>query len=576
MFGKKDKNNVPDTDIQDNLTEEESTKDENVESSSNVNNDDVVFTNDDLNDESLKPKWFLSSYFLAALVIAVPFSVMGGPVVFLIVLVITVGLLILQGKENKKLLDNIKNKMILANEKYINSVPLAEKELESINNNIKEKEINLESISNNINSLKDELSELEKTKSDKMNFINEYNSKKEDYDNLEAKLKELEDSLAEVMAIKADKDLAKEELREIENNIKNAKNELVETNEEVLLQSFGLYEPKYAFENSEEYMDRLRDVRADQKDMIRDKSGVSYSTSWTVDGSRQKGKVMTNKNIQAAFKLFNAECDIVINKVTYRNIESSEKRIRRSFEQVNNLYAPVLVSLKRDYLNSKVDELYLYFEYLQKKQEEKEEQAMIREQMREEAKIQKEIEAEKKKIAKEKAHFHTELSRLQDTMPEEDNERAIWEAKIAELKAEIERLTENEKDVLNKENNAKAGYVYIISNIGSFGENVYKIGVTRRLDPMERVNELGSASVPFKFDVHAMIFSEDCFSLETALHKAFTDKRVNKANMRKEFFNVTLDEIKEEVEKNFNKTVEYTKYAEAMEYRQSLKIAAQN
>lgn len=193
--------------------------------------------------------------------------------------------------------------------------------------------------------------------------------------------------------------------------------------------------------------------------------------------------------------------------------------------------------------------------------------------MREEAKVQKEIEKEKKKIEKEKIHFNTELDRLKENIPSENEEKSIWEAKIAELEAKIKELQEVEEDVLNKEKNTRAGYVYIISNIGSFGENIYKIGLTRRLDPMERVNELGDASVPFKFDVHATIFSEDAPALENALHKAFEDRRVNKVNNRKEFFNVTLDEIKEVVEKNFDKTVEYTKYAEAMEYRQSLKLA---
>ena len=145
--------------------------------------------------------------------------------------------------------------------------------------------------------------------------------------------------------------------------------------------------------------------------------------------------------------------------------------------------------------------------------------------------------------------------------------------KIKELKTKLSQLDKDRENVLERENNTRAGYVYVISNIGAFGENVYKIGMTRRLEPMERVNELGSASVPFKFDVHAMIFSDDAPALENALHQHFKDRSVNKINFRKEFFNVTLEEVQDVVTKSHNKIVEFTKLAEALEYRQSLAIA---
>lgn len=127
-------------------------------------------------------------------------------------------------------------------------------------------------------------------------------------------------------------------------------------------------------------------------------------------------------------------------------------------------------------------------------------------------------------------------------------------------------------DIDYRQANMRAGYVYIVSNIGSFGENVYKIGMTRRLDPQERIDELGGASVPFKFDVHAMIFSDDAPALEAALHRAFEDKKVNIVNQRREFFNVTLDEIKDVVKKNFDKTVEFIDIPDAEQYRVSMKM----
>lgn len=115
--------------------------------------------------------------------------------------------------------------------------------------------------------------------------------------------------------------------------------------------------------------------------------------------------------------------------------------------------------------------------------------------------------------------------------------------------------------------------MYIISNIGAFGENVYKIGMTRRLDPQERIDELGDASVPFNYDVHAMIFTDDAPKLEAALHSAFEDKKLNKINPRREFFKVTLEDVKTVVRKNFDKTVEWIDVPEAEQYRQSVLLS---
>lgn len=538
--------------------------------------DDAVFSKEDFENLDSNKKWYLSNKVIIPLIIALPASVFAGPVVFMVLLCTLLIFLILISKEYSKSFVFIKEKMFEANKIYSEDIPKAKDELNSLKTDIGINKTNLREVSKDLNSIKDELKIYEKDYDSKVKFVEEYNEKEKNYDNLVRDINNIKKEIETISYLKNHLEETEAEVIEVNKKLEQAKSELIETNDEVLLQSFGLYEPKYAFENSEQYMEKLKQIRAVQKRLIKTKDGVSYYDGWIVNDSKKEGEIMTNKNIQSAFKLFNSECDIVINKVTYRNIDSSVKRIKKSFEQVNKLNEPNRVELKVEYLNSKIDELYLYFEYLQKKQEEKEEQAALREQMREEARVQKEIEKEKKKIEKEKIHFNTELDRLKENIPSENEEKSIWEEKIAELEAKIKELQEVEEDVLNKEKNTRAGYVYIISNIGSFGENIYKIGLTRRLDPMERVNELGDASVPFKFDVHATIFSEDAPTLENALHKAFEDRRVNKVNNRKEFFNVTLDEIKEVVEKNFDKTVEYTKYAEAMEYRQSLKMMNNN
>ena len=231
------------------------------------------------------------------------------------------------------------------------------------------------------------------------------------------------------------------------------------------------------------------------------------------------------------------------------------------------------VSISYEYLSLKIDELQLAYEYVQKKQEEKEEQKRIREQMREEAKLQKEIEEARKDIEKEQRHYTNALLKLDKQLESCDEiEKEVLLEKRQEIESHLTELDVAIKDIDYREANKKAGYVYIISNIGSFGENVYKIGMTRRLDPMERVDELGDASVPFKFDVHAMIFSDDAPKLEAALHRAFENKKVNMINSRREFFKVTLNEIEEVVKKNYDKTVEFERIPQADQYRESIKI----
>lgn len=215
----------------------------------------------------------------------------------------------------------------------------------------------------------------------------------------------------------------------------------------------------------------------------------------------------------------------------------------------------------------------LAYEYALKRQAEKEEQRSIREQMREEAKLMEEIEMRRKEVAKELSHYNRQAIQVEELLlkaPEEDKQHLI------ERKSFItDRLNELDREIKEmdyREANKRAGYVYVISNIGSFGEDVYKIGMTRRLEPMDRVDELGSASVPFKFDVHAMIFSEDAPKLEAALHRAFDSKKVNMVNNRKEFFKVTLEEIEKVVKDNFERAVEFISIPNAEQYRETLKI----
>ncbi|WP_283701576.1 DUF4041 domain-containing protein [Clostridium perfringens] len=393
---------------------------------------------------------------------------------------------------------------------------------------------------------------------------------------------EIANLVKEIDKLKIEKDKISKEVdklfskkQELSNKIKLKKKDLILLDDEILMQEFGLYKPIYDFESSEKYKQAIDNLRVVQKEMIKNKSAVIYSNNWTVDGSKAKGRKMTNDNIKQIIMAFNIECDNLIAKVKYNNIQSIQKRIEKTFERLNKLNESNQVRLTSKYLECKLSELKLVHEYQVKKQEEKEEQKRIREELREEAKLKKELEEAKKNTLKDITHFENALSKLNEQLKSNnlsDEEIKNLQLKKEELEKNIDNLNLSLKDIDYRQENQRAGYVYIISNIGAFGKDVYKIGMTRRLEPMDRIDELGDASVPFNFDVHAMIFADDAPKLENALHKAFENKKLNMVNQRREFFNVTLEEIEKVVKENFDKTVEFKKEPEAEQFRQSLKI----
>lgn len=387
---------------------------------------------------------------------------------------------------------------------------------------------------------------------------------------------EVEKATAQYNKLKDACDAIQREIDAKNAELEGVKDELVETRDEVLLQSFGLYTPHYPFMHSEEYKAKLLGIRAEQKDMIRDGSAVTGIASWSVNGDVRKGKKMVADTQKLLLRAFNAECDDAIEHVRYSNLEASEKKIERSRDAISKLGEIMLIRITSDYYQLKIEELYLAFEYQEKKQEEKEEQKEARARLREEQKLAREIEEERKKLEKEQKHYQNALKQLKMQIKEApQEEQAALAAKKEELENQLKKIDKEFKDVDYREANQKAGYVYVISNIGAFGENVYKIGMTRRLVPEDRVDELGDASVPFDFDIHAMIFSKDAPKLEAALHNAFADRKLNFVNQRREFFRVSLDEIKKVVWENFDRSVEFKDIAPAEQYRQSLKMREQ-
>ena len=338
---------------------------------------------------------------------------------------------------------------------------------------------------------------------------------------------------------------------------------------EINMLEYGLYKPTFEFANSDLYKDALSKLREKQKNCIKDDDASYGNTNWTVNGSAAEGRKMVNSYKKLLLRAFNVECDDIVANVKVSNLDRSIERITKISEQISKLGKSMSIGISPGYVRMKIDEVKLALDYQQKKQEEKERQKELRQQEREEARVLKEIEEERKRLKKEQAHYKNALDAVLAQI-EKNGESAELLEKKTQLESQIDDTAKAIEDVDYRDANRKAGYVYVISNIGAFGENVYKIGMTRRLDPQERVDELGDASVPFGFDIHAMIFTEDAPGLEAALHNAFESKKVNKINTRREFFAVTLDEIKAEVRKNSDKTVEWVDIPEAEQYRQSL------
>mgnify|MGYP000709468690 FL=1 len=395
---------------------------------------------------------------------------------------------------------------------------------------------------------------------------------------LQEKIQELESIInsknQEINNLNSTIETKKQSISSLNATISSKQKEIVVLDDEILVQEYGLYKPRYSFANALGYKERLATIRAWQKEMIKNKTAFTGNPNWTVNGSIQKGKKMVSDTQKLLLRAFNDECDELVSKVKYSNIDASLNKIKKSAETISKLGVTMGISLTAPYLNSKIQELQLAFEYQVKKQEEKEKIRAIKAQEREAAKLQREIAEQRKKAEKEENHYERALSDVTKQLlnsPEDPdllNKKQVLEDTLAKIEKSLEELD-------YREANQRAGYVYIISNIGAFGENIYKIGMTRRLDPQERVDELGDASVPFKFDVHAMIFSDDAPALEAALHRAFEDKKVNMVNTRREFFNVTLDEIKTVVKNNFDKTVEFVDVADAEQYRISLRMKEQ-
>ena len=301
----------------------------------------------------------------------------------------------------------------------------------------------------------------------------------------------------EIKELEKKNNLEKERALKILDKVKELNEEIGLLEEKQELQEFSFYEPKYFYDSSEQYRTEIDRVNFEMRSMIDRKIAATCSTEWTVGNSRKKGEKMTNNALKLMLRAFNGEADAAIAKVKFNNVVTMEKRINKAFEVINKLNEVNCCTISSKYLDLKLEELYLNYEMAKKVEEEKEEQRMIREQMREEEKAQKELEKAQLEAQKEEERARKALEKAEANLSKAHGlELEELNNKIELLKKQLEEAEANKERAKSMAQQTKSGYVYVISNIGSFGEDVYKIGMTRRLEPMDRVRELGDASVP--------------------------------------------------------------------------------
>lgn len=335
--------------------------------------------------------------------------------------------------------------------------------------------------------------------------------------------------------------------------------EVIELNDERVLQNVGIYRYHHPLENTVAYRERLDEISVRIADAIKADAAIEKSSMFTFDGSLAKGRSMTNDLAKLMLRAFNAEAENVVRTLRPGNVVTAIKRLDAARTAIAKLGKMMEMHISDRFHALRIEEIELTADFLIKKEEEREEARAERERLREERKVEQELAAARERLDKERSHLVNVIEKLKAGGSADPD----LEQKLAEVDSAI---AQNDYRAAN----IRAGYVYVISNRGAFGESVVKIGLTRRLEPLDRINELGDASVPFRYDVHAIYFSEDAVRLENELHEHFASRRMNWVNHRREFFFATPSEVRAVLAEKLGNLLEFAEQAESTEYLQSV------
>jgi hypothetical protein len=341
------------------------------------------------------------------------------------------------------------------------------------------------------------------------------------------------------------------------------RDELINASDTALLQAAGVYAYAHPLDDAVGYKERIAAVKEDTKAFVRTGNAVQATTNWQVNGSLVEGKKMVDDFSKLLLRAYNTEADNCVRTVKPQSRQNSVERLTKISETIARLGQSMEITIDERYHRLRCAEIVLTADFRAKIEAEKEEGRAVREEVKEQAAAARDYERARVKWDKEKAHVESSLAAV---VRRGDGESVV----ALSLRSQLEEVEAKRAVVEEMAGNARSGHVYVISNIGAFGEGVVGIGMTRRLDPYDRVRELGDASVPFGFDVHAMLPSHDAVGLEKALHERFADRRLNKVNARREFFRVTPQEVLEALrEIPSADAVEFVERPEAREWRAS-------
>ncbi|MBE9177788.1 DUF4041 domain-containing protein [Oculatella sp. LEGE 06141] len=359
---------------------------------------------------------------------------------------------------------------------------------------------------------------------------------------------------------------------EITKQVNNLRQKLSGLEEEAYVQSFGFYEPKYDFINSEGYAASLKKVKSEQKSMIKKGTAVVSQTKLVFNDSEKKGQKLTDNLRKFILIAFNTETDDVIFKVKHSNIQASKERIVRSYKRLNKLAETTTCEITQQYLDLKLTELYLQYEMACKKQQEKE-QEQERRKDDNERKVLAKAEEEIRKSEQKEEIYRQRIEEVRQAIEQVEGEkRRQLELENNRLQQELEKAQTETEQATSRYRARKAGYIYVISNIGSLGQDIYRICKSVRQD--DYISEMNPA-LPFPFDIHFKIFSEDSSDTLKRLHSRFQDRRVNLLNDRREFFKVSISEIAQAIDEINQQTgvlniLKSERVAQAYEYRRTV------
>lgn len=348
--------------------------------------------------------------------------------------------------------------------------------------------------------------------------------------------------------------------------VEQLQSQLVKTSDALILQEVGIYQYHHPLQNSVEYKAHLDKIEEQTKALIKSNKAVTAVTSWTVNGSEYQGQKMVKQVSKLMLRAYIAEADNCIRSLKPANLTAMTDRLSKTRETIATLGQSMQIQISNELHKLKISEIQTTADFLAKKEVEKAAEKEIKAQLREEEKVAKEIAAEKAKLEKEKQKIVTALKQMQESDGVKDEKYLNG---IQEMQATLESIDSGLTGLTERAANTKAGHVYVISNVGAFGSRVVKIGMTRRVDPEDRVKELSDASVPFKYGIHALFFSSDAAGLETALHQKFSDQRVNLVNKKREFFYVTPAQVRDALVELDGHVLEFDEEPDDNEFRQS-------